>query len=448
MGNDVAGMKLLNAHFAVVPAAKDELVQKMSWYPGLMRPELAPRIGIGIHILEQPLNFKGDPMPIGSKSLTTEVDKMQQAEASDRSIGRTGRMSKFGRGRQGPNLDYSERAKIDQTANLPGELQVNHYLGDFGDWFIEAIKERMETGEYGPMPQELLRQAARAPAPRRDPNDPNAPPPEGQPDFAGGPGGGEGGGPPFPGGGGGRGRGGRGGPGGGFAGPGGGPGGGPPRGGGGLPGAGAGGGEKASRWAAKGENTKDAVDLAAVKQILPNMLWLGKVDPDDREDLVKRAEAMNVDILAIFSLTLKQARTGSLMNNKALLRLVNMRTGKGVPEYSPEAIVNLDVERWRQKDEKGTDPVEREVLKVLDAVDKVLKPAPLPEAVTAERAKKRIADLVAAKPEEPLPVLVEARYYFAKGLLGKDDFNEVAKSLLGEDGWAKLAARAKAPIDE
>lgn len=185
-----------------------------------------------------------------------------------------------------------------------------------------------------------------------------------------------------------------------------------------------------------------------MKQILPNMLWLGKVDPDDREDLVKRAEAMNVDILAIFSLTLKQARTGSLMNNKALLRLVNMRTGKGVPEYSPEAIVNLDVERWRQKDEKGTDPVEREVLKVLDAVDKVLKPAPLPEAVTAERAKKRIADLVAAKPEEPLPVLVEARYYFAKGLLGKDDFNEVAKSLLGEDGWAKLAARAKAPIDE
>jgi hypothetical protein len=178
------------------------------------------------------------------------------------------------------------------------------------------------------------------------------------------------------------------------------------------------------------------------------MLWLGKVDADEREDLVKRAEAMNVDILAIFSLTLKQARTGGLMNNKALLRVVNMRTGKGVADYSPEAIVNLDVERWRQKDEKGADPVEKEILRMLDAVDKVLKPTPLPEAVTAERAKKRIADLVAAKPEEPLPVVVEARYYYAKGLLGQSDFVEAAKSLLGEEGFTKLAARAKAPIDE
>jgi len=85
---------------------------------------------------------------------------------------------------------------------------------------------------------------------------------------------------------------------------------------------------------------------------------------------------------------------------------------------------------------------------MLDAVDKVLKPTPLPEAVTAERAKKRIADLVAAKPDEPLPVLVEARYYLTKGLLGQDDYVETAKSLLGEDGFAKLASRAKAPIDE
>jgi hypothetical protein len=436
MGNDMEGMRLLNQHFIIVPAAKQELIEKMGWYPGLMRPELAPRIGIGIHITEQPLNFKGDPMPIGSTSLTTAVDQMQQAEAGDRSIGRTGRVSKFGRGMKGPTLDYSEKAKTDQTANLSGEQQVSHYLGDFGEWFIDALKERMEAGEYGPVAQELMRQAARAPAPRRDPNNPNAPPPDGQADFAGGPGGeaGEGSGPAFPGGG--RGRGGRGGP-----------GGGPPRGGGGLPGAGATSGSQTSRWSTKGD-AKDNVDLKPVKQILPNMLWLGKVDVDDREDLVKRAEALNIDVLAIFTLTLHQARTGNLMNNKALLRLVNMRTGKAVANYSPEPLVNLEVERWRQKDEKGTDPVEREILKMLDAVDKALKPAPLPESVTAERAKKRIADLVAAKPDEPLPVLVEARYYFAKGLLGQDDFVETAKTLLGEEGFAKLAARSKAPVDE
>src|SRR5205085_7075608 len=108
------GFKLLNAHYAVVPAAKDELAAKMVWYPGLMRPALAPRIGIGIHIVEkQPSTFKGDPMPIGSTALTAAVDKMQQAEGADRSIGRTGRVSRFARGMHGPVMDYSERAKVD-----------------------------------------------------------------------------------------------------------------------------------------------------------------------------------------------------------------------------------------------------------------------------------------------------------------------------------------------
>jgi len=203
MGNDVAGMKLLNAHFAVVPAAKQELAQKMGWYPGLMRPALAPRIGIGIHVVEQPLNFKGDPMAIGSKSLTTAVDQMQQRQASDSAIGRTGRMSKFGRGRHGAVLDYSERAKVDQTQNWPGEVQVSYYLGDFGEWFIEALRDRMETGEYGPVLQDLAKNATRPPAPRRDPNDPNAQPGGGAPDYASGSpdgqfGGDGSGAPPFP----------------------------------------------------------------------------------------------------------------------------------------------------------------------------------------------------------------------------------------------------------
>jgi hypothetical protein len=103
----------------------------------------------------------------------------------------------------------------------------------------------------------------------------------------------------------------------------------------------------------------------------------------------------------------------------------------------------LDVERWRQKDEKGVEPVEREILKVLEALDKILKPIPLPDAVTEDRAKKRITDLVDSKPDEPLPVIVEARYYMAKGLLSQSDYIDAAKTLLGEDGINKLAARDK-----
>src|SRR5437868_1168534 len=178
-GNEMLGQKLLNAHFAAVPAAKDELAQKMAWYPSLMRPALAPRIGIALQIVEEPLNFKGDPMPVGSASLTAAVDQMQQAEAADSRIGATGRVSKFGRGRRGGMMDYSEKAKTDQTQNWPAAQQIHYYLGDFGDWLVEALQERMETGDYGPVLKDLVKQASR-PVPRRDPNNP-----EGQPGDSG-----------------------------------------------------------------------------------------------------------------------------------------------------------------------------------------------------------------------------------------------------------------------
>jgi len=184
------------------------------------------------------------------------------------------------------------------------------------------------------------------------------------------------------------------------------------------------------------------VNLSAVKQISPSILWLGRVKEDEREELNKRAVATDCDVLALFTVKLHEARTGSFINNQATLRLQNVRTKKGL-EHAPEPLVNLEVERWRQKEEKGVEPVEREIHKALDALDKVLKPVPLPEAVTAERAKKRVADLVAAKPEDPLPVIVEARYYMAKGLLTQSEFIDAAKTLLGEDGLNKLAARNK-----
>jgi hypothetical protein len=131
-----------------------------------------------------------------------------------------------------------------------------------------------------------------------------------------------------------------------------------------------------------------------------------------------------------------------LTNNRLVLRVFTAKNNKPIPNYVPEALVNLDVEKWRQKNERGIDPVEREVLKAIEALDAVLKPVPLPEALTAERVKKRIDDLVAEKPTEPLPVLVEARFYAAKGLLPEAEVAKAAVALLGEANFARLQARA------
>src|SRR5207249_1341817 len=108
---------------------------------------------------------------------TQAVDQMQQAEAADQNIGGTGRKNKFGVGRTGPIANFSESAKTDPTQNLSGPQQINYYLGDFGDLLLDALQERMETGDYGRVLQELSQQAAPSmPRGRGNPGDPNAQP--------------------------------------------------------------------------------------------------------------------------------------------------------------------------------------------------------------------------------------------------------------------------------
>jgi hypothetical protein len=466
-GNDIAGYKFLNAYYAVSERAKNELAQKVNWMPGLSRPGLAPRIGIAVQYLEVPLNWRGSPMPIGSTALTSAVDQIQQKEAADQNIGATGRKNKFGMGRTGPTANFSESSKkSDPTSNLSGPQQISYYQGDFGEWFLEALQERMETGDYGRVMQELMQQAGRPIQRMRgnvggDPNDPNAQPGDGSGDAGINPGdapppppgGGQFPGGGFPGGGGGRGRG-RGQFGGGGGQFGGGQFGGGGRGqfGGGNAAGGTaaldailGGGDNANNPVRRWSNrvaSKDNVDMSHVKPVLPCVLWLGKIDKDGREQLDKVAERADIDILALFEMRVRQARSENLTNSTTVLKLFNAKTKKPIG-YAPEQIINYDVEKWRQKGVKGTDPVEKEVVKALDALDKTLKPEPLPAGVTAERAKKRITDLVASNPDAPLEVLVEARYYFVKGLLSEQDFAEAKKELIGEDAYERLAAKAR-----
>jgi hypothetical protein len=98
------------------------------------------------------------------------------------------------------------------------------------------------------------------------------------------------------------------------------------------------------------------------------------------------------------------------------------------------------VMQGREKGQKTDDPVDKEVGRALEALDKACKPAPLPKQVTAELAKSRIAGLIAEKPADPLPVLLETRFYVTKGLLTDNDMQQAAVSLLGEIEYAQLIA--------
>jgi hypothetical protein len=398
-GDDAQARRLLNAHFVVVPAAKDELAKKMAWFPGLARPALGPRIGIAVQYSDASRDFRGNPMPIGSAELTSAV---QQAGSAGDSGGESPRRSRRSRDSGGggggdSSLGSGNPSPAAETiASASGMEQLRFYTGEFGEILLETLQERFTAGEYGAVPKELLEEASRRRRESEDPNNPGDPgsslstPDAGlaspQPEGA-------------------------------------------------TPGS-----ARARRRTAKTASQDSASAAEHVKQLTPGILWLGKAD--ERDQVTKRAEVAGVDILAVFEISV--AVRGDFARNTTKLRLLSMKQGYPVvADHKGEPLVNLTVEQWRQKEQKGADPVDREVDKAIEALDKVLKPAPLPEALTAERAKKRIADLVAQKPDDPLPVLVEARFYVSKGLLPEDDFKSSAIALLGQSGYAELQEKGK-----
>jgi hypothetical protein len=412
-GADAMGLILLQAHYAVVPEAHADLAKKMTWFPALSRPALAPRIGIAVQYMESSSkNFRGSPMPIGSPELKAVVAQWKQSDATDRGIGGNRRASRFDGGGAG-TLESREADQQDPVRSASGPEQLTFYTGDFGEIFLDALQERFEAGEYGLAMQEILQEAyvGRRPGGRANGargSDAGDVQPGGE--YAGGQG------------------------------------------------------ElNPEDQANRGPGSRSALDglydqggrsrrftsaaaaeeaqmVQQVKQIMPCVLWLGK--EVERDKIMKLAEMAAVDLLVIFEMTVREARGGDFVSNQTKVRLVMTKGNKPVAGFASEPLVNDKVEQWRQKDQKGIDPVEREVTKIFTALDGVLKPTPLPAGLTAERATKRIMDLVAEKPQDPLAPLVEARFYVTKGLLSEGDFRGAAIALLGQKGFAELQAKA------
>jgi hypothetical protein len=63
-----------------------------------------------------------------------------------------------------------------------------------------------------------------------------------------------------------------------------------------------------------------------------------------------------------------------------------------------------------------------------------------PAAITPEKALARVQSLVASRPDEPLAVVVEARFYAEHGLLKQEDVLGIAGQALGEEKLAEMLA--------
>jgi hypothetical protein len=324
-------------------------------------------------------------MPLGSPELSALIAAAQQQQGDE------------GKRRKKGNAGGDEVPAVainPDNAQGPGDAAVGtgkgdlfFHTGNFGSKLLEVLGQRIAAGEYGAIYKDISEEMSRAGIDPNNPGgDPNNP---GTPD--GGPGGAafgragvDGGQQPD-----------------------------------GVPG-------EPGAAGAEGAGGPKPLGLAVV--------WLGKAT--SKEEASRLAEAAQVDILVTYEIEVRLARNSEFVNNTTLLRIASVR--KGEPIFASKEINNRTVATARGLKE---DPVEKEVARAIEALDKVCKVAPLP-ALTPEQVKARIASLVAEKPANPLPVVVEARYYVAKGLLPEAELFTTAVAAMGEAEYARLIANS------
>jgi hypothetical protein len=164
------------------------------------------------------------------------------------------------------------------------------------------------------------------------------------------------------------------------------------------------------------------------------VIWLGT--GRSKEELLRTATRAHADVLVAFEITIRPAKTNVFVNNTTKVRVCGVKKDELIINTS--GLNNRDVILAREKGLKGDDPVEKEVSRVIEALDKTYTTSELPGAVTPERALARVQALVAERPDDPLAVVVETRFYAEKGLLKQADVLDIAVQALGEEKFAEL----------
>ncbi|MGV3606823.1 MAG: hypothetical protein ACO1RA_10465 [Planctomycetaceae bacterium] len=176
----------------------------------------------------------------------------------------------------------------------------------------------------------------------------------------------------------------------------------------------------AANTAAKGEP----------RGMVPGVTWIGQMST--REAVEKKAREQGIDVLFLFEVNVTAGKNG-VVRNTTKVRVSALERSKDIIVSPLLANHKLNDDREKQKDK---DPVEAEVTKIMEAVQKSVKVTDLPEAITADKATARIKKL-AGSPENGLRTLLEAKLYLTLGLLKPEELQETVAAL-GGSGLEKL----------
>jgi len=166
-------------------------------------------------------------------------------------------------------------------------------------------------------------------------------------------------------------------------------------------------------------------------RLAPGIVFLGAAD---REALLYAARQDGTDVLLLYDVRTKPTREEAIWNQTSI-QVIDVLRGEKLYETAP--LVNLRVEIVRE-DQPKDDPVEVEIEKLLKFLDEKYALGPLPEHMEPKHAAGRVQKLAAERTSNPLPALVEMRFYHKRELLSREQLLAGYQALIGEQAAAKL----------
>jgi len=172
---------------------------------------------------------------------------------------------------------------------------------------------------------------------------------------------------------------------------------------------------------------------AASGSQIDHVVFLGS---DDLANLLDDARRIALDRLVLINLTVKTIGFQRRRDVTMVVRLVDVASGQ-----SQWASPSLSASQMMAAARAGGNPGAAMVAEVMKEIDAKHQLAPMP-ALRPEHVESRVAAMAGGlsdKPDEMLPVLVELRYYQAKGLLPAERAAELYDRILGT-GRGRLLA--------
>jgi len=383
-----------------------EYFAQINWVKGLARPVSAVRLGVGVQYRSG--NYQGDPHPIGSPPQTPQ---MAQGSRFGGGRGAPGEPGGISGGPAFPGAPGEPGGFAGggfggvpgaPSASGSGGLQAPEIIrttGELGEAVLAALQERFQSGAFGKILTEYVNSVGAAPAQGAGGGVPGYP---GFPGFPGAPGGDDAAGafpgapPGFPG------------PGGAFP---------------GYPG-----GAPAGRRGGSGGSGR--VSAWSAKQLLPGFVSLGQAS--DTQDLLKKAQNQELDVLLVFEVEVEQNRRTMIVNNTVKMVLYNVETREPFRDLASKSLNNIQVARTRERT-PDKDPVEEAVSQLMRYVDANLTLQDMPSDWNRETAIERIRKLLEAPNERTLQKLVEIRFYRSRQWLSNEELTSAYKHMLGGD---------------